>query len=502
MNANEPRDDEILGRALSRAIETADIHETPYERSRVANIPAPRRLVSMWQLGVVTAALVFAVAVSSWSMRPPEGQPGAAASPTASATATATPAVTPSPGVASPNRDRVWVYFARDGLPPAGGLAPGGLLNASVESRIASRITALGSAAAANERPAGTTNAHASRGISVRVQGDVATVEFDTSAGWGVRGDAQSQALLQQLVYTITEEPGIRRALITEKGKPNALIDQLLVDHPLSREDVFGYANAAKPDKVEDAGTGGLADVVDWRASVDEVAPGLGRFVVELKPRAATGMPAMPRFTAQLVRPDQEKRTEDGKWWIQVALPDAVWNQASGEAFHCCPLKPIGKTPIRQLSAYPLTADAPGPNGEYRGVGFTVTLDDARPWRAAILQNPLRLVIDIGGVPSSINQSIAVYSPKPGDDGRQFTLSGMSRTFEATTAWRILDAKRGLLSGGTMTASRGTSALWGTYEIRVQLPAALTSMVVLEVYWVSPRDGSDMDVVRVPLTAR
>ena len=33
MKTDEPRDDEILGRALSRAIETSDVNETPYDRS-------------------------------------------------------------------------------------------------------------------------------------------------------------------------------------------------------------------------------------------------------------------------------------------------------------------------------------------------------------------------------------------------------------------------------------------------------------------------------------
>src|SRR5437899_10725219 len=34
--------DEILGRALARAIETIDLNQTPYERSRIATAPARR----------------------------------------------------------------------------------------------------------------------------------------------------------------------------------------------------------------------------------------------------------------------------------------------------------------------------------------------------------------------------------------------------------------------------------------------------------------------------
>ena len=41
---DERRDDEILGRALARAIETIDVNQTPYERSRIATAPARRSI--------------------------------------------------------------------------------------------------------------------------------------------------------------------------------------------------------------------------------------------------------------------------------------------------------------------------------------------------------------------------------------------------------------------------------------------------------------------------
>src|SRR5207244_3933781 len=86
----------------------------------------------------------------------------------------------------------------------------------------------------------------------------------------------------------------------------------------------------------------------------DQVAPGLGRFVVELKPQTATTRPT-PRFTAVL-QPSRETTPGHGKWTILISMPDAVWNQPPGEAFHCCPLKVVETTPIRELTAGP-----PGP---------------------------------------------------------------------------------------------------------------------------------------------
>ena len=274
---DERRDDEIIGRALSRAIETIDVNQTPFERSRIAMAPSRRGFFGLWQVAGAAAAIVLALAIGSWLARPAEDRGPVGASPTApvgtgspAPTGSSSPSTTNPPASATPAQDRIWVYFARDGLPPTGGFATGRFDESRPESRISSRIIALRDAKTG--LPAGTTNAFAAPtptqsgsstfGVSVsQIQGDLATVEFDLSNGWGVSGSAQSQALLQQLVYTITEEPGIRRALITEKGKPNAVIDQLVIDKPLSREDVFGNAEPAKPDKIEDIASGPTAEM-------------------------------------------------------------------------------------------------------------------------------------------------------------------------------------------------------------------------------------------------
>ena len=505
--SDERRDDEIIGRALARAIETIDMNETPYERSRMV-APPPGRGFQLWQLGAAAAALVLALAVGSWFTRPTEDEPGVAASPTVPA-ATTVPATTPIPTATVPS-DRIWVYFARDGLPPIGAFTVGIFDDRGPESRIGSRLSALRSARTG--LPAGATNAFAeptptqsgssSFGMSIqKIQGDLATVEFDFSNGWGVRGSAESLALIQQLVYTITEEPGIHRALITEKGKPNAVIDQLVVDKPLTREDVFGYSLAAKPDKIEDGGMGSVGEIADWRVSVDQVSPGLGRFVIEFKPQPGAPENSTPKFVAQLERPQQEKRAEDGKWVIRVTLPDALWNQPAGEAFHCCPLKIVGKTPIIEAAAYPLTGEPPV-NGLYKGVGFGLILDDARPWRATVLQNPTRLVIDVGGTPQYVSDRIAFYSMQPGSTSNSIAISGAARVFEANVVWRVKDQTGKVVANGHFLASLGSSAVWGTFNPTIQLPLNLTGGGTLELFEVSPRDGSEQGLVQIPLSVR
>jgi hypothetical protein len=501
---DERRDDEIIGRALSRAIETIDVNHTPFERSRIAMAPARRSIFGLWQIATAAAAIVLTLAIGSWLTRPTESGP-VAGSPTPTIPAATQPGATqptptPSPAFTAATV-ATGVFFARDQLPPVSATVPGGGAHIPVD-RVVERINAAHRAPASSV-PAGAVNPLASvalradgTSVSATINGDTAAVEFDLPSGWGVRGSAQSQALLQQLVYTITEEPGIRRALITEKGKPNATIDQIVIDKPLSREDVFGYDDPAKPDKIEDDGTGQTAEIADWRASVDELAPGLGRFVLEFKPPATS----TPSFVATLERPVQETVTADGKWIIRINMPDALWNQPAGQAFQCCPTKVVGKTPIIQTEAYPLTANPPT-NGIYRGVGFAIILDDARPWRVFTLANPARIIVDVGGPTQSVSDRVAVYQPRAGATvTRDLQLTGASRTFEANVNWRLLDSTGREVASGTFMG--GAGPLWGAFDTRIAIPTSVNGNVTLEVFEASARDGSPQGVVQIPLTVR
>ena len=75
------------------------------------------------------------------------------------------------------------------------------------------------------------------------------------------------------------------------------------------------------------------------------------------------------------------------------------------------------------------------------------------------------------------------------------------RTFEAAVLWRVRDGQNRIVAKGSTTASLGTSQQWGTFQFDVQLPASPpgTGDLFLEVYWASPKDGSDQGLVRVHL---
>ena len=491
---DERRDDEIIGRALSRAIETIDVNQTPFERSRIATAPGRRSIFGWSQLGFVAVGVLLAVAIGSWLARPTESQPDVAASPTVRASPV--PSVAPTASAVVATSVPTWVYFPRDGLPPIGAFVPGYPPNSSSrEIAIDTRIGAL-RRAGPGEIPTGATNPLTSVappqsgtgrfGLSVRIQGDLATVEFDLSSGWGVHGSAQSLALLQQLVYTITDEPGIDRALITENGKPNAVIDQLVVDKPLSREDVSGYGRV-NPQFISEGWP--LACTIPCPSpstaklsssfSVDTFAPGVLRFVIQVDSGQPSDLSIAP------IKVDELKSPRSGKYALQVDI--AGTDPKVGTEY-------IDRSPLRTISTSVRNARTT----------YLLGLDDLRPWRVLMLKDPQRIVIDLGGSPTSVSDTVAVYLPGPGyPPAPRFTVSGLARTFEAGILWRVRDGQDRVVANGSATATLGTSQQWGTFQFDVQIPPSPpgTGDLFLEVYWASPKDGSDQGLVRVHLKA-
>jgi hypothetical protein len=501
MKTDEPRDDEILGRALSRAIETSEVNETPYDRSRIGSRPL-RRGTSFWRVAALAAAIVVAGALGSTLLERPAtdepvgGQPTATVAPQNTQAATATPVAAPTPKPTS--IDHQVIYFARDQLPPVAahvdafpvGSNPGGVRDLSslptASERIGARLFALINA---SQAPAGANNAMPPKStmqgpIGVQIENDLARVDLVVNGSWQVSGAARSTAVLQQLVYTITEEPGIRRVLITQNGGKPTTIDQFVWDKPLSREDVNGYGALKNETVTEDQSRPCTPNcpspspaVLSNNYSVDGIAPGVARFVAQVDSGD------WESFTVSGRSADDTKAAWASKYTIQVKVKGTEIKPG---------LEIVDRSPLRAIQSV-------AANGS---TTYELALDDERPWRVALLTNPDRIVVDIGGLATSISDTVVVYSPKAGDIGRQFTVSGLSRTYEATTQWRVVDAARREVASGFTTASRGTSAVWGTYQISVQLPATASGNVTLEVYWGSPRDGADMGLVQVPLTVR
>jgi hypothetical protein len=496
MSSNEPRDDEILGRALSRAIETAEISETPYDQSRIAVRPL-KRGASFWRVATLAASIVVAGALGSTLLDRPERDQsvGQQPTPTVAPVNTAASTVTPTPARTSDpsSVDRQRVYTWRDGLAPVSVHLEGVGTQSTAAERISSRVSALNNAVSGLGGTILLADPKQLYITGVSISGDTATIDY--SASIPLTGSLATTAIAQQIVYTATEEPGIRRVLVTAKGKPMTL-DQIVWDRPLSRDDVSGYG-AWKDEVVTEDQSRPCAPscpspspaVLSNNYSVDTFAAGVARFVVQVDSGD------WETFTVSGKAADDTKDLTQSKYQLSIQVKGT--EKVPGLAV-------VDRSPLRTIRS-----------AVKGGVTtYELALDDQRPWRVALLKNPDRIIVDIGGFARSISETVAVYFPTPiapqgpfvardqQSIARQFIVSGLSRTFEATTAWRVVDSARRVLASGTTTASRGTSAVWGTYQAAVQLPANVSGNVTLEVYWASPRDGADTGLVQIPLVVR
>ena len=502
--SNERHDDEIVGRALSRTIETIDVNQTPYERSRMATAPTRRSIFGWSQLGFAVVGILLAVAIGSWLARPTESQPGVAASPTTPArtpppatptsATTASPTVTPAPTTVDHDK----IYLARPGLPPiAVSLLMSGSAVMSPGERIATRLNGL---SLYQQSAPGLTNYLAKNNFGspgggsaqVAIAGELATVDLHLGAPLNASGHTEALGILQQFVYTATEEPGIRRVLFTQNGGQQLSIGDIRIDKPLTREDVLGYTVVA-PTGITWGGDDTIPHVVAKLTSV--VNDGTTTRLTFLGTSGNAGTPtALPSLSIALESFDDTQPVggktaiarNGGKYQLRVEFQ---WN-GGGTSGGIAGTTVIDQTPLRaMISANPLTL---------------IELDDARPWRAW-MPDKTQLVVEIGGDPRATSDRIAVTAPKPGDianSGTDVHVTGSARVFEANVSWRLLDSSGKDAANGHFNATLGSSALWGTFDARIPLPANVRGNLTLELFESSPKDGTAQGVVQIPLTVR
>jgi hypothetical protein len=427
-------------------------------------------------------AVIAALAIAACSQ---QATPSNRPTPTRTATPSPTPAV-------ATTIDHNVVYVARPSLPPIAKRIAA--LTAPLPSdRIVARFTALrGFTATAQDE----VNQYAVANIKLQqVKVDGEQVELDFAVGgatWGVTG-AAARALVQQLVYTATEEPGLFRARITQNlGQKAVVAPDLSLPEPLSRDDVAGYRYAQPDLLVVDGGARGLS--LTQRFAVEETAPAMARLVIDTRQRVETPAPAaLPAIRAQLLRNDEAKQPSLGKWTLAVSLTDASASDdglKEIESGHS--MAAVDRTPLRAVHLRRIGGD----------VRYELALDDLRPWRVSLLLDPLRIVVDVGGDPRALAKATALYLPGAGTAvSHAFTLSGSAKAIDGNVPWRMRDGKGAVVVNGTLRASISASALWGMFEQPIVIPQSVSGNVTLEVYAANPGE-SPADTVKIPLTVR
>jgi hypothetical protein len=143
------------------------------------------------------------------------------------------------------------------------------------------------------------------------------------------------------------------------------------------------------------------------------------------------------------------------------------------------------------------------PNGEWVPIPYNFVIasdgNDLGHFTRKFLSVRDRYVLDLGGDPDAMTQNNVVYAPRfDGSVLPNFTISGAARAFEATVSWRVVAGKQTVARGST-TATLGTSAVFGAYEVPVVV-SGVHGKALVEVFQMSAKDGSEIDLVRVPIT--
>ncbi len=490
-------DDRILGTALARAIESQSARETPFESSRAAAVVGrPSRSFSRLLLAAAAVIVLGLAVTAALGIRQLGENAPAATQPAASSAALPTTAPLPSASAVALLPVPVLVYFARDGLPPVATTVlghGGGPASATIDGRILERIGAL-TDARANDAPPNSFNALAFRPqvsksrivTGVRTQGDTATLDLTFDPPLAPRSASDVNAIVQQLVYTATEEPGIARVQLTmNDGRPMVLGGFPVDTTALSRADVSGYTSSGLTGTFQFDGASAPSQLTT-SYSVDVVAPALARFTIAVAFTGSVPARTAPQFTVSA--------------YDQTHMPGA-----NAELEILVPNGADATTAAAQVDRPPLRSIAIGSPVRFPAKVYRLGLDHLWPWRAVVLFDPTRIVIDVGGAPSAISgdQNEAVYAPAPNTEiGHAFTLSGAARAHDTTINFRVRDGRQNVVLDGVTKASIGASSVWGGYDSTVSLPTSVSGNVTLEVFEVSPKDGTELSKVTIPLRVR
>ncbi len=77
-------------------------------------------------------------------------------------------------------------------------------------------------------------------------------------------------------------------------------------------------------------------------------------------------------------------------------------------------------------------------------------------------------------------------------------VAGLANVYEATVQMRVVWAESGEVVHQDFTTATCGTGCWGTFEFTLDIPG-LEQGQLIQVFWGSPEDGSDSDVVTYPV---
>lgn len=103
-------------------------------------------------------------------------------------------------------------------------------------------------------------------------------------------------------------------------------------------------------------------------------------------------------------------------------------------------------------------------------------------------------------ITSSTSDNIRVKEPQPNQKiGNPLIISGEARVFENAFNYRLLDGNGGQIAGGFDSAKAEDVGLYGPFSVLLSYQKPTTKNGTLEVYTHSAMDGSEIDIVSMPV---
>lgn len=100
--------------------------------------------------------------------------------------------------------------------------------------------------------------------------------------------------------------------------------------------------------------------------------------------------------------------------------------------------------------------------------------------------------------------NIIVTSPKSGQEVTlPFTISGRARVFENQFNYQLLNAAGTVIYQGQIYANSPDAGQYGDFSVSVaSVSSTARGLITVEVFDFSPKDGSKIDLVKVPVTLK